>query len=69
MDVGGVVRRAMPPRTEKPYGSGAPRLALSRWSNPRRRWQQRLVTGKSAEETVKTIAQGRSGWSGRTCGD
>jgi len=35
----------------------------------RRRRQQRLVSGKSAEETVNTVAQGRPDGSGRTCGD
>ena len=58
---GCIARRAMPTRTAKSCGSGAPRLALSRWSNPRRRRQQRLVSGKSAKQAVKTIARGRPG--------
>ena len=53
------------PRTAKPCGPDAPTLASS-WQamTCRRRWQKSPVTGESAEETVKTIVQGRSGQSG-----
>ena len=60
MDVCGIARRAMPTRTAKLCGPGAPRLALSsRGDDPcERRRQQRLVSEESAEETVNTTAQG-----------
>jgi hypothetical protein len=35
----------------------------------RRRWQKSPVTGESTKETVKTIAQGRPGYSGELSGD
>jgi len=46
-------------RTAKSCGPGAPTLASS-WRKQfrRRRWQESPVTGESAKETVKTIAQG-----------
>ena len=37
---------------------------VSRSNSARRRWQKSPVTGESAKETVKTIAQGRPGRSG-----
>jgi hypothetical protein len=53
------------PRTAKSCGLDAPTLASSFAKQfARRRWQQSPVTGESAKETVKTIAQGRPGWSG-----
>jgi hypothetical protein len=52
-------------RTAKSCGLGAPTLASSL---PElfagRRWQKSPVTGESTKETVKTIAQGRPGYSG-----
>jgi hypothetical protein len=48
------------PRTAKSRGPDAPTLASSFAKQfVRRRWQESPVTGESAEETVKTIAQGR----------
>jgi hypothetical protein len=52
-------------RTAKSCGPDAPTLVSSlRKVFRRRRWQQSPVTGESAKETVKTIAQGRPGHSG-----
>jgi hypothetical protein len=53
-------------RTAKSCGSDAPMLASSFAVNARRRWQQSPVTGKSAKETVKTIARGMPGETGVT---
>jgi hypothetical protein len=47
------------PRTAKSCGPDAPTLASSFAKQFARRWQEGPVTGESAEETVKTIAQGR----------
>src|SRR5438067_9439215 len=53
--------------TAKSCGSDAPTLASSRRKYFRwRRWQTSPVTGKSAKETVKTIARGMPGCSGVT---
>ena len=62
------------PRTAKPCGPDAPTLASSLRDGdvspngpdtPRkRRWQKSPVTEESAEETVKTIAQGMPGYPG-----
>ena len=58
-------RRATTMRTAKSCGPDAPTLASSRRKQfRRRRWQKSPVTGESAKETVKTIAQGRPGISG-----
>src|SRR5260370_25553400 len=47
-------------RTAKSCGPDAPTLVSSlQVVTCRRRWQKSPVTGESAEETVKTIAQGR----------
>ena len=66
--------RAMLTRTAKPCGPDAPMLASSSWeaSFIRDDGDNRPVTGESAEETVKTIAQGRPGvpanlWSTTVC--
>jgi hypothetical protein len=62
---GSDARRAALLRTAKSCGPDAPTLASS-WRKQfrRRRWQMSPVTGESAEETVKTIAQGRPGETG-----
>jgi hypothetical protein len=53
---------ALIPRTAKSCGPDAPTLASSwRVMIRKRRWQESPVTGESAKETVKTIAQGRPG--------
>jgi hypothetical protein len=53
------------PRTAKSCGPDAPTLASSlRVMIRRRRWQESPVTGESAKEPVKTIAQGRPDRSG-----
>jgi hypothetical protein len=52
--------------TAKSCGPDAPTLESSRWRQlRRRRWQKSPVTGESTKETVKTIAQGRPGVSGK----
>jgi len=57
---GALLTRALILRTAKPCGPDAPTLASSFAKQfARRRWQESPVTGESAEETVKTIAQGR----------
>ena len=57
-----LLTRALVSRTAKPCGLDAPTLASSRWKRFHRRWWQTSpVPGESAEETVKTIAQGRPG--------
>src|SRR5213595_3282992 len=53
-------------RTAKSCGSDAPTLASSFAVDARRRWQTSPVTGKSAKETVKTIARGMPGEPGVT---
>src|ERR1700693_6480767 len=65
MDAGGATDEGACLRTAKSCGPDAPTLASSFAKQfARRRWQQSPVTGESAEETVKTIAQGRPGVSG-----
>jgi hypothetical protein len=65
MDAGGAMDESAGLRTAEPCGPDAPTLASSRWRQLRwRRWQESPVTEESAEETVKTIAQGRPGCSG-----
>jgi hypothetical protein len=57
--------RALIPRTAKSCGPDAPTLVSSFAKQfARRRWQESPVTGESAKETVKTIAQGRPGETG-----
>jgi hypothetical protein len=57
---GALLTRALILRTAKSCGPDAPTLASSFAKQfARRRWQESPVTGESAEETVKTIAQGR----------
>src|SRR3984893_13701098 len=52
-------------RTAKACGPDPLTLASSRQKKfRRRRWQKSPVTGESTKETVKTIAQGRPGYSG-----
>jgi hypothetical protein len=60
VDAGGATDESADLRTAKPCGPDAPTLASSFAKQfARRRWQESPVTGESAEETVKTIAQGR----------
>jgi hypothetical protein len=62
---GALLTRALILRTAKSCGPDAPTLASSFAKQfASRRWQQSPVTGESAEETVKTIAQGRPVFSG-----
>ena len=53
-------------RTEKSCGPDAPTLVSSSVGSfpAGRRWQESPVTGESTKEAVKTIAQGRPGYSG-----
>jgi hypothetical protein len=60
-----LLTRALILRTVKSCGPDAPTLASSFVKQfARRRWQESPVTGESAKETVKTIAQGRPGETG-----
>jgi hypothetical protein len=60
MDAGGIVRRAMPSRTTKSCGPGAPGLALSlRVMIPQATVTMRSRTPGRARSSVNTIAQGR----------
>jgi hypothetical protein len=60
MDAGGIVRRAMPWRTTKSCGPGAPGLALSlRVMIPQATVTMRSRTPGRARSSVNTIAQGR----------
>jgi pyrroloquinoline quinone (PQQ) biosynthesis protein C len=62
MDVGDFARRAMLPADGEAVWFWRPKAgAKSLEQSAATVTTTRLVTGKSAEETVKTIAQGRSG--------
>jgi hypothetical protein len=67
VDAGGAADESINSRTVKSCGPDAPTLASSScWESFQRErwWQKSPVTKESAKETVKTIAQGRPGFSG-----
>jgi hypothetical protein len=68
VDACGAQDEGVAKRTAKSCGPDIPTL-ISSWrrllrQSRRRRWQESPVTGESAKETVKTIAQGRPGATG-----